>query len=348
MLFRSTRLRGARIFLGAIAFWRGSVDTRLAWLVDAQKRSRACRDLFELHGPGLVRFIGRLGRVDAVALDRYLECLRSTPEFRSEQQRRLEFALSYFQPALRSLLVCLVSSREDSNFTYDLTDLNKKHLAGFLAAIIGESIPRIFSYIAELENDDALRAHVRSRVAQSHPSDRCDYVARYGRRLGWYVLARTTKPRVVVETGVDKGLGTCVLAAALMRNAEEGAPGRIYGTDINPRAGILFAEPYAKLGTILYGDSIESLGKLTDTIVLFINDSDHSSEYEWREYQRVKPRLADDAIIVGDNAHVSDSLYRFAIETSRRFLFFREIPSEHWYPGAGIGVAFQPVPSFRN
>ena len=51
------------------------------------------------------------------------------------------------------------------------------------------------------------------------------------------------------------------------------------GTDINPNAGYLFDEIYSENGKILYGDSIESL-KLNAEIDLFINDSDHSAEYE--------------------------------------------------------------------
>ena len=39
----------------------------------------------------------------------------------------------------------------------------------------------------------------------------------YGRRLGWYALVRALKPRTVVETGADKGLGSCVLAALRLR-----------------------------------------------------------------------------------------------------------------------------------
>ena len=87
-----------------------------------------------------------------------------------------------------------------------------------------------------------------------------------------------------METGVDKGLGSCVLSAALLRNHAEGHPGRYLGTDINPQAGWLFQGPYRKAGQILYGDSIESLQCLEGPIDLFINDSDHSAEYEEREY----------------------------------------------------------------
>src|SRR5690606_983731 len=96
------------------------------------------------------------------------------------------------------------------------------------------------------------------------------------------------KPRCVVETGLDKGHGAVLLCAALQRNAAEGARhGQYYGTDINPAAGYLLSGPYAMYGKILVGDSIASLKTLTDPIDLFINDSDHSADYEYAEYRSI-------------------------------------------------------------
>ena len=115
--------------------------------------------------------------------------------------------------------------------------------------------------------------------------------------------------------------------------------GRRFGTDINRSAGQLFSGPYKKVGKILYGDSLQTLSEFKKQIDLFINDSDHSSEYEHREYLQIQKNLGPRSIILGDNAHVSDSLIRFSRENSRKFYFFKEEPSDHWYPGAGIGVS---------
>ena len=54
--------------------------------------------------------------------------------------------------------------------------------------------------------------------------------------------------------------------------------------EINPNAGKLFQEPYNKVGKIIYQDSLKTLSKINVGIDLFINDSDHSSEYEYKEY----------------------------------------------------------------
>ena len=88
--------------------------------------------------------------------------------------------------------------------------------------------------------------------------------------------------------------------------------------------------------------------RLDSNIDLFINDSDHSAEYEEREYACVASKLSPQAVLLGDNAHVTDKLYQFAAATGRRFLFFSEKPANHWYPGAGIGAAWDRNESADN
>lgn len=63
--------------------------------------------------------------------------------------------------------------------------------------------------------------------------------------------------------------------------------------------------------------------------------------YEAEEYKVIAPKLSSDAIILGDNSHVSDELMKFAMQKGLRFLFFKESPLNHWYPGGGIGIAFK-------
>jgi hypothetical protein len=234
----------------------------------------------------------------------------------------------------------LFQSREFTNYTYSLTAINKRYLAALIASITGIDYTKAIGYLAEIEDNHELRNYLETAVHASSDSYLMDAQIRYGRRIGWYALVRATKPHVVVETGVDKGLGSCILAAALRKNAEEGDFGHYYGTDINPRAGSLFGGEYARFGRILYGDSIASLQNLHETIDLFINDSEHSADYEEREYKTVAGKLAGDSIILGDNSHATDKLLEFAIATQRSFLFFQEVPLGHWYPGAGIGIAF--------
>jgi hypothetical protein len=254
---------------------------------------------------------------------------------------RVRYVGRYVGTRAQRAIVWLVSSRESSNFTYDLTPRNERHLAEMLAIVTGQAPEQLMAYIRELHDDAELKRAVSGQVAALGSNSGIDPTARFGRRVGWYALVRAMKPAVVVETGVEKGLGAVVLCAALLRNAQEGRPGRYFGTDIDRGAGALFVAPYNSAGAILYGDSIESLTALDVAVDLFINDSDHSADYEAREYLVIAPKLSEGAVVIGDNAHVTDALLRFSQESDRRFLFFREEPADHWYPGAGIGFSFK-------
>lgn len=258
---------------------------------------------------------------------------------------RAKIALRYLYSPLLNFARWMVTSRETTNFTYDLDELNKRYLASLLADILNVDGSVIESYIREIEEDSRLRQHIADVTAGSELAFMADEQVRFGRRIGWYAIARALKPRVIVETGVDKGLGSCILTAALMRNEEEGFHGTYYGTDINPNAGYLLRGAYADFGRILYGDSIQSLSNLKCEIDIFINDSDHSPDYEYREYLTIADKLSDRAFVLGDNSHWCDKLLEFCLKTGRHFIFFQEKPIRHWYPGGGIGISFNRLQS---
>jgi hypothetical protein len=253
---------------------------------------------------------------------------------------RLAAALRHTCAGAGRALTWSVTSREDTNFTYDLTPANLNVLAQLLAVVTGRDPEDCRTCIDEVDKDGDLCRHIVQATEASRFRGHADLEPRFARRLGWYALVRLMKPRVVVETGVDKGLGSVLLCCALLRNRAEGHPGRYYGTDINPQAGWLLSGRYKEVGNILYGDSITSLQGLEETVDVFINDSDHSAEYEAREYEVIADKLGNGAIILSDNAHVSAALERFSFERARRFLYFHEQPLNHWYRGAGIGFSF--------
>ena len=253
---------------------------------------------------------------------------------------RFKIAIGYYVNPIKQIFLWLLRSNETTNFTYDISPLNKQYLISFISVITGKNVSEIQKYIIEVENDAELKNHITNYTKQSAEQYMADLNPEYGRRIGWYATIRAKKPKIVIETGVDKGLGSCIITAALIKNTEEGHPGRYYGTDINHRAGYLLKGKYADFGEILYGDSIESLKKFNGQIDIFINDSDHSPEYEWEEYQIIKNKLSDDAIILGDNSHTNTKLLQFSMDEGRKFLFFQENPLKHWYPGDGIGASY--------
>lgn len=246
----------------------------------------------------------------------------------------------YIGPLVRNWFVWIFTSREDSNFTFALTDRCKINLAASVASLLQKDYAEIAGYFREIETDDDFNSYVR-RLWLKHPERyRTDQTPYIGRRMVWYAIARATKPKVLVETGVDQGMGAAVLCAALARNALEGHTGRYYGTDINPDAGYYLQLPYSNYGKVLYGDSLASLKVLDETVDLFVNDSDHSEGYEQAEYELIKGKISTRAILLGDNSHVTSELAEFSIREGRRFVFLFEEPAKHWYRGAGIGVSF--------
>jgi predicted O-methyltransferase YrrM len=249
-------------------------------------------------------------------------------------------ALPYLARQFGQMLKWAFTSKEYYNHTYHLTELNQQYLASYIAAVSGHDVREIERYINELANDAALRQMLVQRTLESRDRHNSDAEPRYNRRLGWYALLRATKPRVVVETGIDRGLGTVVMAAALKRNTDEGFPGIVYATDIVPDCGHLLAEPYKSFCRELIGDSVDSLQKFAEPVDIFLHDSDHRPEYEWAEFVAIEPRLHAASITMSDNSQQSSKLREFATRIDRSFLYFQDTPKDHWWPGDGIGCAF--------
>lgn len=227
-------------------------------------------------------------------------------------------ALSYYRPQMRFIRRWIWMRTENSNYYYDITELNKENLSQMIAHVTKSSSDVILNYFRELEQNQTLRKHIEAGL---HAYGQDFAQIQYGRRLGWYAFIRELKPGLVIETGVHHGVGACVIASALLKNISEGFSGRYLGTEINPSAGKLLSDIYLSVGEILYGDSIESLQKVDSEIDIFINDSDHDPEYEAMEYDTVVTKLSQKGIILGDNSHVTDKLSKFSKANSREFIF---------------------------
>ena len=253
---------------------------------------------------------------------------------------RISVGLNFVLTTVGRYIKWLFVSKETTNLTYDLRDDNLIYLGHFVAAVTGKTYQEVDAFFKEILEDTFFYKHVQDLYQHGADAFKSDKEVRIARRLAWYAIVRMNKPKLVIETGVDKGLGSCVIAAALLRNREEGFEGSYYGTDINPSAGFLFKAPYNQVGKILYGDSIESLKKINEPIDVFINDSDHSENYEAEEYETIKNQLSASSYIIADNAHCNTKLHEFALKTGRKFLYFQEVPKNHWYLGASIAVAY--------
>lgn len=267
--------------------------------------------------------------------------LRATPGIRNflrvfSRARRVS---SYLKPQMLAGIRWIPMKTEFSNFYYSITDSNRADLANLISVITKVPVNEIEEYFLEVEQDTEVIE--RLRTFKDNDPSLINSQLKLGRRIGWYAIVRALKPNVVVETGVHHGLGALTLNCAVKRNIEEGFPGRYFGTDIDLNAGKLVRDYSNEVGTILFGDSLESLVKFPEkSIDLFINDSDHSAEYEAKEYELLLTRGSDSLMILGDNSHSTSSLREFSRKNGRDFVFFKEIPENHFYPGAGIGFSF--------
>ena len=122
-----------------------------------------------------------------------------------KRQLRRSIAMSYYRDKLALIDRWVLQDKETSNFYYNLTPLNRDQLAQLIASVTGEAFDRIIKYFEELEGDTELRHHLEQALRGTHYGT--DIEINYARRLGWYAFVRALKPRVVVETGVDHGVG---------------------------------------------------------------------------------------------------------------------------------------------
>jgi predicted O-methyltransferase YrrM len=270
------------------------------------------------------------------ALKKLKKLIRNSTPWR--YLNRAGIALSYFKQPIRRLLGWIPLRTESDNFYYELTESNIRILASTISVVTNLPPQLIQKYLDEITNNENFKSQIRDFFRED--SNMLDSNLGFGRRIGWYAVVRATKPKLVIETGVHHGIGASIICEALALNSREGSSGRYLGTDYDSNAGRLVKQNYPAIGTVLYGDSIASLEKITDEVDLFINDSDHDAEYEANEYLTITTKLSKRGIILGDNSHVTTELLEYSLKYSRKYLFFSEVPEDHWYPGGGIGFSF--------
>ena len=103
----------------------------------------------------------------------------------------------------------VLTDPEPDNFTYEIT--NEAELAAWIATVAGCDPGAAETYIVEPRLDADLKSRLHEATA-----GRWSWTKRspaFGKRLGWYALARAIRPELVIETGVHDGLGSLLLSA---------------------------------------------------------------------------------------------------------------------------------------
>lgn len=253
-------------------------------------------------------------------------------------EERIEEPTELYKHFVFQLFQWLFECREHTNYTFEMTPSSKIYLANTLSLLTGHNVEVIRGFFDEVEKDRVLQDYI-DKVLESVPEfATLNSRVSLGRRLGWYALVRATKPRLVVETGIDKGLSSCLLSIALLKNRSEGLGGDYVGIDINPDAGILFKGVFKGAGKIVTDDSVNALKTINTPIDMLILDSDHTEGYETRELETAEPNLSESSILISDTAKHLTSLYDYSVKTERIFHYAPEYITS-WYPGDGNGYA---------
>jgi predicted O-methyltransferase YrrM len=234
----------------------------------------------------------------------------------------------------------VVFNRENDNFTYEIDNVDE--LARLLAAALGLSEERVREVLRELEQDGDLRSSITRRLRSHGNRNR---TAGYGRRLGWYAVARLTRPKLIVETGIHDGLGSTVLLRALQRNAADGHEGRLLAFDIRPDVGWLIEDGLRDRYDVCVGDTRQSLPReiAGRDVDMFVHDSDHSYDHETFEFETVVSHATEGAALISDNPHGSTAFTDFCVRHDLRPYVFIERPRRHIYPGAGLGLTLNEL-----
>ena len=125
-------------------------------------------------------------------------------------------AYGYYKKPLSLINYHAWLDNERSNFYYDLTDLNKDHLAHTISLITATDHTKVLNYFSELLENKNLYNYLNNslknfpRSIKNFANYGSEISFAYVRRLGWYAITRIIKPKVIIETGVDLGIGSCI------------------------------------------------------------------------------------------------------------------------------------------
>ena len=230
----------------------------------------------------------------------------------------------------------LIGSSEFTNFSYDVTSLNEDQMIWYVSAITGASFDDISGYFEELHSNKDLPLRIEKFCRSSRRGSEIDKLFLRNKRAAWYAFVRVLQPKLVVETGTDKGLGALIIAEALKKNGA----GQLVTIDYDPTSGSLLEESDGVYLTHLKGNSLELL-KTLDKIDLFIHECYHSPDHELGEYNTVARSLSENALVISGYSYTTNVLSNWSKLNNRKFLYFSETSQNHWYRGAGIGASFK-------
>jgi hypothetical protein len=229
----------------------------------------------------------------------------------------------------------VLASPEPDNYTYEIS--NEAELAGWVARVLGCEVPVVQTFVDEPRSDPKLAVRLREATAgrwlwsKRRPP--------FGKRVGWYAVARGLRPRLVIEVGAHDGLGSLLLLRALELNEQEGFPGRLVSFDVNPSAGWLVgSDPRWELRIEPSGEGMGAVLADAGPLDLFVYDGWHTFEAEHADLALAAEHLSSGGVLMSDDAQVTGALRSLCRERGLAYDEFQELPVGHFYPGAVLAA----------
>jgi predicted O-methyltransferase YrrM len=234
----------------------------------------------------------------------------------------------------------VLASPEPDNYTYPIT--NEPELAAWAAGVARCDEAAARALVEEPANDLELAA--RLRRATAHHWLWTKPAPPFGKRLGWYALARALRPRRVIEIGAHDGLGSLLLLRALELNQAEGYTGTLVSFDVNPAAGWLVGEhPLWELRIQASDEGLAQVVSPTAPVDMLVYDGWHTFEAEYADLRVAAENLSSDGVLVSDDAQVTRALAHLCQELGFEYSEFQELPRGHFYPGAVLAAGRPPA-----
>lgn len=203
----------------------------------------------------------------------------------------------------------------------------------FLSRLTGGEVGLVHRTLVEFTEDEAFREAFGKNLRQFESSERLVHGDVRFHSLTLYVVARLTRPSVIVETGVASGKSSALLLLALEHNGL----GRMVSIDLPNSPGAALADGACthtgdfpvgwlvpdhlrhrwdlRLGdaAVLLPQVVEQVGEVD----LFFHDSLHTYDHVLFELTTVAPRLRPPATILVDNVDVAQGAFERFVEDRR-------------------------------
>jgi len=205
---------------------------------------------------------------------------------------------------------------------------------GFMNRISGISRQDFNRFLREISRDSRFISDIGKRYLEVRDSN----IPFQDWHKVMYILVRSLKPEVIVETGVFEGISTVLILRALEKNNK----GKLISLDIPPKksiknstsimrfpqlpeglsSGWLVPERYKLRWELTIGDTRKILKEILEKekeIDMFLHDSLHTHEHMLFEYKIAWPYIRKNGLLLSDDIYFSRAFSDFSQKISKKY-----------------------------